>query len=83
MHEGLANILDDLQALTKGKDLSAIKKLIKRFDDAVAAGDRTAARAISKEALTLEKKYIPLIPHNQAIAQQLKCENMIMSVGFQ
>ena len=83
MDERLTSAVDELQALAKGKDLREIRELVKRFDAAISSGDGTAARAISKEALTLEKIYVPQIPENDRISQELNCENMIMTVGFQ
>ena len=83
MDERLKDAMDQLRKLVKDGDRGRIEDLMKRFDDAISAEDGTAARAISKEALILEKKYVPQIPHNHSVAQELRCESMVMTVGFQ
>ena len=97
MDERLKEALDEVGKLAKGGDLRDVKSLVKSFDEVIArlmsaeaAGDneaaeaaRASARALSKEAFALEKKYIPLLPHNKSISEKMKCRNMIMTVGNQ
>ena len=93
MDERLTEAVDELDELASRSDLSKIKSLMKQFDSAIAAmttDDREAknqarvtAIGISKEAFGLEKKYVPRIPGNESISQELACESMIMTVGLQ
>lgn len=83
MDERLSLTLQQIRELAKGEDMNQIEKLIEKFDAALEAEDRTSMRTISKEAIEMEKKYIPLIQGNKAISQQLNCETMIMTVGMQ
>ena len=82
MDERLKVALDEVEKLAKGGDLKEIRNLVERFDEAIAINDRKA-REISKEAFRLEKAYVPQMADNQDVSQKLRCENMIMTVGFQ
>lgn len=93
MDERLKEAVDQISKLAKRNDLNSIKDTAKRFDEAISgvadddkeasAVARATARRISKEAFELEKKYIPRVPGNESVCQQLGCQSMIMTVGLQ
>ncbi|MBD3182522.1 TIGR02710 family CRISPR-associated protein [Candidatus Poribacteria bacterium] len=81
MDERMNETINQLRKITKGKELKSLIDIAERFSIAIAAGARTEARDLLKEVFELEKKYVPLIPHNKFMSQRLQCRNMIMTVG--
>lgn len=73
---------ETLKKIAKG-EFKEILNILNDFEKAINNKDRNNMLKISKSAFNLEKKYIPQIPENQNLANKLKCDTLIMTIGFQ
>jgi CRISPR-associated protein (TIGR02710 family) len=81
MYAGIKERKSALRKLAKAEDYAEIEHLIDGFQRAAEEKDRTGMQKLSKDALLLEKKYIPLM--NREVAEKLGCDTLLMTVGFQ